>query len=103
MGCPADPDASAATREPSRATTRAVPLEEEAGTTVTEIVPAAASDPISRSLMRWAGTGSSHTVCQIPLTAVYQMLFDCSTCLPRGCGPLSVGSQTLTTSSWSPP
>ena len=39
-----------------------------------------------------AGTGSSQTVCQMPVTAVYQMLFGSSTCLPRGCVPRSVGS-----------
>ena len=30
------------------------------------------------------GTGSIHTVCQMPVTAVYQMPFGLSTCLPRG-------------------
>src|ERR1017187_1930671 len=43
------------------------------------------------SEMDFSGTGSSHTVCQMPDTAVYQMLFGFSTCLPRGCGPLSLG------------
>src|SRR6185295_13117776 len=46
-----------------------------------------------------AGTGSSQTVCQMPETAVYQMPLGLSTCLPRGCRPVSVGSQTATTSS----
>ena len=41
-----------------------------------------------------AGTVSSQTVCQMPVTAVYQMLFGSSTCLPRGCVPASVGSVT---------
>src|SRR5437867_9242387 len=42
-------------------------------------------------------TGSNHTVCQMPLVGVYQMPPGLRTCLPRGCGPASVGSQTATT------
>ena len=45
------------------------------------------------------GTGSSQTVCQMPETAVYQMLLGSRTCFPRSCQWLSVGSQTATTSS----
>src|SRR5262249_44462520 len=42
-------------------------------------------------------TFSNHTVCQMPVTAVYQMPDGSRTCLPRGCNPLSVGSHTATT------
>ena len=42
------------------------------------------------------GTGSSQTVCQIPLTGVYQIPPGADVCLPRGCSPRSVGSQTRT-------
>ena len=49
-----------------------------------------------------AGTGSSHTVCQMPVTGVYQMPPGLLTCLPRGWLPASVGSQTRTTSSFLP-
>ena len=42
-------------------------------------------------------TGSSHTVCQIPLTGVYQMPLGFVTCFPRDWNPLSVGSRTRTT------
>ena len=43
-------------------------------------------------------TGSIHTVCQMPLTGVYQMPLGFSTCFPRGWYPLSVPSNTRTTS-----
>ena len=49
-----------------------------------------------------SGTGSIHTVCQMPLTGVYQIPSGLSFCLPRGCGPSSDGSQTRTTSSLAP-
>jgi hypothetical protein len=49
-----------------------------------------------------SGTGSIHTVWQMPLTEVYQMPEGSRVCLPRGCVPESVGSVTETTSSWSP-
>jgi hypothetical protein len=39
-----------------------------------------------------AGTGSSHTVCQSPVTGVYQIPSGVETCLPRGWPNLSVGS-----------
>src|SRR6266850_3670833 len=55
---------------------------------------------ILRDSMCVVGTGSSHTVCQIPLVGVYQMLRGLLTCLPRGCGPASLGSQIATTISW---
>src|SRR5690606_28322230 len=42
-----------------------------------------------------AFTASSYTVCQIPVTGVYQMPCGFTICLPLGCGPLSVGSQTF--------
>jgi len=48
------------------------------------------------------GTGSSHTVCQIPEAGVYQIPFGSRTCLPRGCSPPSVGSHTPTTISFAP-
>ena len=32
-----------------------------------------------------AGTGSSQTVCQIPVVGVYQMPFGRSCCFPNGC------------------
>ena len=41
-----------------------------------------------------SGTGSIQTVCQMPVTGVYQMPPGLRTCLPRGCAPASVGSQT---------
>ena len=43
-------------------------------------------------------TGSSHTVCQMPETAVYQMPCGRLACFPTGCGPLLVGSHTRTVS-----
>ena len=43
--------------------------------------------------MLTAGTPSSQTVCQMPETGVYQMPCGLSTCLPRCCRPVSVGSQ----------
>ncbi len=49
-----------------------------------------------------AFTCSSQTVCQMPVTAVYQMPFGSSTCLPRGASPRSVSSVTMTTISFSP-
>ena len=48
------------------------------------------------------GTASSHTVCQIPVTGVYQMTSGLFTCLPRGWQPASVGSQTRTRSVLTP-
>ena len=53
-------------------------------------------------LMYCCGTASSHTVCQMPLTGVYQMPSGRFTCLPRGWQPASVGSHTRTFSSLSP-
>jgi hypothetical protein len=53
--------------------------------------------------MRAAGTGSSQTVCQMPVTGVYQMPPGFWICLPRGWLPASVGSQTATTISCGPP
>ena len=49
------------------------------------------------------GTGSNHTVCQIPVTEVYQIPLGSRTCLPRACVHVSVGSQTDTASSCSCP
>ena len=49
------------------------------------------------------GTGSSHTVCQIPVTEVYQIPLGSRTCLPRACVHVSVGSHTDTASSCSCP
>jgi hypothetical protein len=49
-----------------------------------------------------SGTGSIHTVCQMPVTDVYQMPLGRLTCFPRGCVPMSVGSQTATTRSCVP-
>ena len=43
-------------------------------------------------------TGSSQTVCQIPVTGVYQIPSGRLTCFPLGWYPSSVGSHTLTTS-----
>ncbi len=65
--------------------------------------PASASGVSFTLAIAWAGSGSSHTVCQMPVVGVYQMLRGFNTCLPRGCGPASDGSHTDTTSSWSPP
>ena len=48
---------------------------------------------------RASATGSSQTVCQMPVTGVYQMPSGLLTCLPRGCASASVGSHTRTTSS----
>ena len=52
--------------------------------------------------MRRAGTRSSHTVCQMPLCAVYQMPPRSSFCFPRSCTPSSLGSNTHRASSFSP-
>src|SRR5579864_9205360 len=49
---------------------------------------------IDRLSMCAALTGSSQTVCQIPLVEVYQMPLGLRTCLPRGWVLLSVGSET---------
>ena len=49
-----------------------------------------------------SGTGSSHTVCQIPLEGVYQIPSGRRTCLPRGWVPASLGSTTRTTTSCGP-
>src|SRR5690606_7873778 len=46
------------------------------------------------------GTLSSHTVCQIPETGVYQIPCGSLICFPRGCGPSLVGSHTLNAISW---
>ena len=48
------------------------------------------------AVMCWIGTVSNQTVCQIPVTGVYQILLGTWTCLPLGCGPASDGSQTRT-------
>ena len=52
---------------------------------------------IRRSPIHVFSTGSSHTLCQIPLVGVYQIPPGFSTCLPLGWRPLSVGSVTFTT------
>src|SRR5690554_2045275 len=44
-----------------------------------------------------SGTGSNQTVCQIPVTGVYQIPCGLFTCLPLGWYPSSVGSHTFTT------
>ncbi|MNQ67006.1 hypothetical protein D3C85_815100 [compost metagenome] len=41
-------------------------------------------------------TGSIQTVCQIPVTGVYQIPSGFFTCFPLGCGPSLEGSQTFT-------
>ena len=46
-----------------------------------------------------SGTGSIQTVCQIPVTDVYQIPLGSLTCLPRAWVQVSVGSQTETASS----
>src|SRR5437660_11705986 len=48
------------------------------------------------------GSPSVHTVCQMPVTGVYQMLLGLVSCLPTGWLPFSVGSHTQTISSCSP-
>ena len=48
------------------------------------------------------GTASSQTVCQIPVTGVYQIPCGLLSCLPMPWTPSFVGSQTLTTSSCLP-
>jgi len=70
---------------------------------VSAAVTATASVPLSMSLtartpVMWfsRGTGSSHTVCQMPVTAEYMMPPGRRVCFPRGCQPASVGSQTRT-------
>jgi len=57
------------------------------------------SGVILREAMCAAVTGSSQTVCQIPLVGVYQIPCGLRTCLPRGCVPASVGSHTVTSNS----
>lgn len=57
---------------------------------------------VTPSMRLAAGTGSIHTVCQMPVTGVYQMPRGLSACLPRGWKPLSVGSVTLTVSRCAP-
>src|ERR1035438_6661529 len=80
----------------------AVNSPEAAECTVRRSLRPSRSGIMESSEMDFSGTGSSHTVCQMPDTAVYQMLFGFSTCLPRGCGPVSLGSHTATTISSSP-
>ena len=56
---------------------------------------------MSSDAMYVFGTGSSHTVCQMPVVGVYQMPCGLRICLPRGWYEPSVGSLTLMTSSCS--
>ena len=65
-------------------------------------LPPSMSGVVRMFSMARSGTGSSHTVCQMPLTGVYQICPGLLTCLPRACLPLSVGSHTRTTTSLSP-
>ena len=64
----------------------------------------ASSSGVNRSSAsrRALGTGSSHTVCQMPDTGVYQMPFGSRICLPRGCSPADDGSHADSTSSFAP-
>ena len=55
------------------------------------------SGVIRSSSICLAVTGSSQTVCQMPVTGVYQIPSGLFTCLPLGWYPSSVGSQTFTT------
>ena len=47
-----------------------------------DIGPASEKDHRCRG--EWGDTGSIHTVCQIPLTGVYQIPSGCFTCFPLG-------------------
>ena len=67
----------------------------------TRSVPALMSHVKSRSWMKRSGTVSSHTVCQMPVTRVYQMPPGCSFCLPCSWKP-SVASSTRTSNSLPP-
>ena len=49
------------------------------------------------------GTGSIHTLCQIPVTGVYQIPLGTVTCLPQGWKSVSVASVTFTRSNCSFP
>src|ERR1039458_4149663 len=69
----------------------AVNSPEEPECTVRRSFRPSRSGIMESSEMDFSGTGSSHTVCQMPDTAVYQMLFGFSTCLPRGCGRQRLG------------
>src|SRR5664279_1623894 len=66
-----------------------------------EIIPLSASVTVLKEDIHESLTGSIHTVCQIPVVDVYQILPGAETCFPRGCETLSVGSQTHTINSWS--
>jgi hypothetical protein len=48
-----------------------------------------------------SATGSSHTVCQMPVVGVYQIPCGLRICFPRGCQLASIGSETETTISCS--
>ena len=79
------------------------PAPASVGWTVTRTAEPSTSGTIFTSWMLAAATGSSHTVCQMPVVGVYMMPPGCVVCLPRGCPPPSVGSYTRTMSSCSPP
>jgi hypothetical protein len=66
--------------------------------TVTASVFVSMSGVSVTASMALSGTGSIQTVCQIPVTDVYQMPFGRLTCLPRG----YVGSHTPTSRSCGP-
>src|SRR5690606_20761915 len=61
------------------------------------------SGTVLRPVICLGATGSSHTVCHIPVTGVYQIPSGLLTCFPLGWGPSLLGSQTFTTSFWEAP
>ena len=65
-------------------------------------IPASMSGTILMDLIFALLTGSIQTVCQIPVTEVYQIPRGLLTCFPRGWVPESTGSHTDRTSSCSP-
>ena len=82
---PATPEVVSTDWSPSSAVTRTgSAVSGPAARTRTVTAPASTSGRTSSDAMYLRGTGSSHTVCQMPVTAVYQMLCGLATCLPRG-------------------
>ena len=71
--------------------------------TATVTSPASGLASTSSSSMRFSGARSHHTSCQMPLCAVYQMVPHWRSCLPRGCGSVSLGSRTQRKSSFFSP
>ena len=104
IGSPGLPEPRATSRPPASATACttwfcAAPVT----STVTLATDLSMSGTVLTRRIEVVGTGSIQTVCQIPLTEVYQMPDGFCVCFPRACVQLSVGSVTATTTSCSLP